>query len=92
MSKEASPSGRVVDSVADIGVGDGLYLEASASAYWVEQITETRVVLRNTRGSPYTWVRETFEASLAARTWIHQSRASPKRDRAGRDRDADSAP
>lgn len=76
MSEGPRPSGEVIDSVDQIDVGDGLYSEGSMSPYWVEELTSDRVVLRDRRDSPHTWVRETFEASLDAHSWVRQSTAS----------------
>lgn len=73
MSKEVPGANREIDSVDDLVVGDALYSEASESPYWVTEITDTRVVLRDKSDSPQTWVRDTFENSLEAHTWIRQS-------------------
>lgn len=76
MSTGTSASDRVIESVDDLGIGDGIYSDATESAFWVTKITDTRVVLRNKDDSPYTWIRETFEASLDAHTWIRESSVS----------------
>lgn len=71
---------RIVTTVADVAVGDGLYSSASDSVYWVLEISPRRVVLRTADDTTDTWVRETFEASLDANRWIRQSTRPPSLD------------
>lgn len=72
MADTTAPSGTVT-AVADLAIGDGLYSDASNSAYWVTEISSTHVVLVTADDTTYRWLRETLNASFAAHTWTRQS-------------------
>ncbi|MFC4986670.1 hypothetical protein [Saliphagus infecundisoli] len=71
---------RIVTTVDDVAVGDGLYSSASDSVYWVVEISPRRVVLGAADDTTDTWVRETLEASFETNEWIRQSTRPPSID------------
>ncbi|MCU4741580.1 hypothetical protein OB955_10680 [Halobacteria archaeon AArc-m2/3/4] len=79
MTAGFSVDSRLVESVSELVVGDGLYAESSDSAYWVTEITPKQISLESIDDAPCTWQRDTLNASFESNSWVRQSRVALER-------------